>query len=357
MVLVSVRVVDTEDNDHETFLSLSLCLQTSTSHVLDYVLQAREQPGDDVTPLNPPIPIDHITTFPPSAGEGFITPYASSSTSKHSAEQINLDSALDDVQGGQAGEGPVKDGLFRYTYSSLGFGVDVLLNGIAKLGRGKRAISEALNFLEGMPGRGTGLLMVVQDEVGSSQQIIAVPYPLKPDHLAGEDPEEPVNMPSTVQLPTQTSTSISGAGTSTRFGAGLLGALSGRSGTSGDKGKPAEWVALDDDVEANVDVVKWTIGTDILLPGLTEGGFLTHLESTKTHGWYIGRTLDMQVVLCRYHRPTTSRRSISLLDSATEPLDWVTTRLWPIAAEVDAGRATIVSLNARFGVYTVGLDR
>lgn len=338
-------------------------------------MEARNQPGNDVTPLNPPIPIEHITTFPPSAGEGFITPYApalsSSSYGRHSADDVHLDSALDDVQGGQAGEGPVKDGLFRYTYSSLGFGVDVVLNGIAKLGREKRAVPGAFTFLEGMPGRGTGLLMVLdeneEDGDGSrsaQQQIISVPYPLKPDHLVNEDPEIPVNLPSTVALPTQTSTSISGAGTSTRFGAGFLGALAlskGKSRRTLEQEKQSEWVALDADVEVNVDVVKWNVGTDIVLPEpiAHERVRIDHLEPTKTHGWYIGRTGGGgQVFLCRYHRPTSSRRSISLLDGANGPSDWQTSRLWPVEGGGDGGdEVRVVSLNVRFGIYAVGLER
>lgn len=345
--------------------------------MLDYVLEARNQPGNDLTPLNPPIPIEHITTFPPSAGEGFITPYAPASSSssnwKHSAEDVHLDSALDDVQGGQAGEGPVKDGLFRYTYSSLGFGVDVVLNGIAKLGRDKRVVPGAFTFLEGMPGRGTGLLMVLDDndneedgdgfKRSAQQQIISVPYPLKPDHLVNEDPEIPVNLPSTVALPTQTSTSISGAGTSTRFGAGFLGALalSGKSRRTFEQEKQSEWVALDADVEVNVDVVKWNVGTDIVLPEpiAHEQVRIDQLEPTRTHGWYIGRTQGSgQVFLCRYHRPTSSRRSMSLLDGANGPSDWQTSRLWPIEGGGDGGdEVKVVSLNVRFGIYAVGLKR
>lgn len=248
-----------------------------------------------------------------------------------------------------------------------------MLNGIAKLGREKRVVPGAFTFLEGMPGRGTGLLMVLDDNEedgdefkrSAQQQIISVPYPLKPDHLVNEDPEIPVNLPSTVALPTQTSTSISGAGTSTRFGAGFLGALalSGKSRRTDEQEKQNEWVALDADVEVNVDVVKWNVGTDVVLPKLdtsTDGRpKVKHLEPTKTHGWYIGRTQGGgQVFLCRNHRPTSSRRSMSLLDGANGPSDWQTSRLWPVEGGGDGeDEVKVVSLNVRFGIYAVGLER
>lgn len=332
--------------------------------MLDYVLQARDQPADDSTPLNPPIPIEHITSFPPSAGEGFITPYASTSTSRHTDGGINLDSALDDVQGGQAGEA-VKDGLFRYTYSSLGFGVDVTLNGIAKLGKGRIALPRGLGFMEkeGMSGssKRTGLLLLVQDETTRQQKIVSVPYPLEPDHLVQEVPEVPNNLPSTIAMPTQTSTerSISGAGTSTRFGAGLLGALSGRTGKSTEESKRGDWVGLDADVEVNVNVVKWLVGMDITFPGTEEGEGIASLEATRTHAWYVARTTKGQVYLCRYHRSTASRRSISLLDEAEVPSDWQTTRLWPVRdGDDDRGdEVVVVSLNVKFGVYGLGFTR
>lgn len=304
-----------------------------------------------------------------------------------------MDSALDDIQGGQAGpaEGPVKDGFFRYSYSSVGFGVDLVLVGIARVGVGRKVRVGTMGVVQDPAfvgsGKGkNGLVFLVdhsgegsqtngEEEKESKQELVWTPYPLKREHLRQDEPDMPFNSPSTTDLPAQTSTatSISGVGTSARFGAGLLGAFAGGGGGSSRRAEeegravgPKEWVPVDEDVELNVDVLKWRIGDQAGLPGVgARDERIVAFEHVKSsNGWFICRTTKNKVYLCRYTRPTqgsaAKRRSdAGLMGSPIVDLpDWQSTRLWPGDGLADEkGEVVCVNVNMRFGLYALGFAR
>jgi hypothetical protein len=355
---------------------------------LDYDLAAKDSPdqihtgiqansaGNTPTPiavstlssqLHPPIPNEHITTFPPSAGEGHITPYNPPTQTSNT-----LDSALDDVQA--SNDGPGKDGLFRYSYSSVGFGLEVTFKGIAKVGRGLAVVSGGIGFLDGGFGasRLPELMIVLESqnsagpnqiaeseinrsEHGKTQQIVAISYPLKPEHLLLDPTDLPANLPSNIQSPTQTSTSITGMGTSTRFGATFLSALSAQGRRAEDKTEAGmkEWVALSEDVELNVDVRKWDVAEHLGLGGKQA---ISTFEFTRSNNSFLITTIEQSVFLGRHNRSAHARESGNLIDhDETFAREWTCVKLCsPIEHQADKVEA--LSINPRFGLCAIGMQ-
>lgn len=284
----------------------------------------------------------------------------------------NLDAALDDVAGGHEGFTP--DGLFRYRISSVGFGLDLSFQGIARVDKGTKIVSQGANFLETPSGSGIDFLVLLDQnesitiehskdakQTESSpqlQQLVSVPYPFNPDHLVLEDLETPLNSPTKARRPVETTTSPTETRRSARFGGKYFNAVSELKEDNKEKAPTGRWIALDQDVEANVHVTKWNVNGDSRSHGfhrLEPNETIVSFQSTRSHSVFIAGTNKQHVYIARYHRASLNpRKSLNFGIEAIESSDWEFTRLW--TNNDPHCHITSIDLNIRFGLCAIGLD-